>query len=183
MRKSDPQYVSEHRRTILRKASAALHGRPVILWRVVDGGRLVTEGASGPLGHSGSIEREVVATMRAWGLAIGDGSRWIACRCDGSHWQIARVRSDMPAPSPSGVESRSADRLTLELAGLVLGAFERSLANADQTTVYLSAAASVLEICLGRVRDAAGLSTAARARLLADLAGVATAIEDALRAA
>ena len=173
----------EHRRLVLRKAGAALHGRPVVLLRVASRGRLVAEGASGPLATPDPIERDVVQTLRAWGLALSDGDRWIACRLDGARWQVARVRGDMPAPAPSGVENRSADRLTLELAGLVLGAFERSVAAADQATVYLSAAASVLDACLGSVRDAVGMSTASRARLLADLAGVATAIEGALRAA
>jgi hypothetical protein len=175
--------MSEHRRLVLRKASAALHGRPVVLLRVAGSGRLVAEGASGPIATPDPIERDVVQTLRAWGLALSDGDLWIACRLDGARWQVARVRGDMPAPAPSGVENRSADRLTLELAGLVLGSVERSAAAADQATVYLCAAASVLETCLGRVREAAGLSTAARARLLADLAGVATAIEGALQAA
>jgi len=175
--------MSEHRRLVLRKASAALHGRPVVLLRVTSGGRLVTETATGPVAAPDPVEHDVVQTLRAWGLALSDGDLWIACRLDGARWQVARVRGDMPAPAPSGVENRSADRLTLELAGLVLGGFERSVAAVDQTTVYLCAAASVLDSCLNRVRDITGLTTAARARLLADLAGVATAIEGALRAA
>ena len=174
--------MTEHRRLVLRKASAALHGRPVVLLRVASG-RLVAEAASGPIAAPDPIEREVVKTLRTWGLPLGDGDLWIACRADGQVWQVARVRGDMPAPSPSGVENRSANRLTLELAGLVLGSFERSVAAADQATVFLCAAASVLDSCLDRVRDAAGLTTAARARLLADLADVATAIEEALQAA
>lgn len=173
--------MSTHRHLVLRKASAAL-GRPVMLLRVRSG-RLVAEGASAPMAAPDPIERDVVATLQAWGLPLSDGDLWIACRGDAARWQVARVRRELPAPAPGGVENRSADRLTLELAGLVLGAFEGSGAEADQATVYLSAAASVLDICLERVRDTAGLSTAARARLLADLAGVASAIEGALRAA
>lgn len=173
----------EHRRLVLRKASAALHGRQVMLLRVSSSGRLVAEGVNGLLPAPDAIERDAVQALRAWGLPLRDGDLWIAFRRDGGSLQVARVRADMPAPAPHGVENRSADRLTLELAGLVLGAFERSVSTADQTTVYLCSAASVLESCLERVRDAVGLTTAARARLLADLAGVATAIEDALRAA
>jgi hypothetical protein len=183
MRASVPQHLAEHRRLVLRTASAALHGRPVMLLRVASGGRLVTETATGPTAAPDPVEHDVVQTLRAWDLPLSEGDLWIACRRDGPGWQLARVRGDMPQPSPSGVENRSANRLTLELAGLVLGAFERSVAAADQVTVYLCAAASVLETCLDRVRDAAGLTTAARARLLADLAGVATAIEGALQAA
>ena len=69
------------------------------------------------------------------------------------------------------------------MAGLLLGALEHSAATANQATVYLCAAASVIESCLDRVRDNGGLSTAARARLLADLASIATAIEAAQPAA
>ena len=173
----------EHRRLVLRKASAALHGRPVLLLRVASNGLLVAEGESGPPAAFDAIERDAMQTLRAWGLPLSDGDLWIAFRRDGGSLQVARVRGDMPAPAPRGVENRSADRLTLELAGLVLGAFERTVATADQATVYLCSAASVLESCLESVRDAVGLTTAARARLLADLAGVATAIESALRAA
>jgi len=183
MRASAPQHLAEHRRLVLRKASAALHGRPVVLFRVVRGGRLVAETASGPIANPTPIEPEIVQTLCAWGLPLGDGDLWIAARSDAPGWQVARVRSEMPAPSPSGVENRSANRLTLELAGLVLGSFERAVAATDQTTVYLSAAAAVVETCLDRVRDAVGLTTAARAWLLADLVGVATAIEGALEAA
>ena len=69
----------------------------------------------------------------------------------------------------------------IELAGLSLGALERIWQAADQATVYLCAALEVLDTCLGRVRQADGLSVGARAHLLADLAGVADAIDVALR--
>jgi len=88
----------------------------------------------------------------------------------------------VPAPSPSGVERRSPERLTLELAGLLLGALERVWAVADQATVYLCAALAVVDASLERVRKARGLTTAARAHLLADLAVIAEAIEGALEA-
>lgn len=114
---------------------------------------------------------------------MGDGSLWVVCRLDPSRWHVARVRSDVPAPPPAGVERRSPERLILELAGLSLGALERIWAAADQATVYLCGALAVLDACLGRVREAEGLTTTARAHLLADLAVIADAIEGALDAA
>src|SRR2546427_4786858 len=77
-------------------------------------------------------------------------------------------------------ERRSPERLTLELAGLLLGALERVWAVADQATVYLCAALAVVDASLERVRKAHGLTTASRAHLLADLAVIAEAIEGAL---
>ena len=68
----------------------------------------------------------------------------------------------------------------MELAGRCLGALERVWAAADQATVYLSAALSILETSLSHIREAQGLSLHTRARLLADLAGVADAIDGAL---
>jgi hypothetical protein len=183
MRASMPVHLSERRLMVLRKASAALRGRPVTLWRGVKGGGVVAEAASSPIIPKEEANRDVAGTLEAWGLTPGAGSLWIACRGDGPAWYIAPVRDEVPAPSPTGVERRSADRLTLELAGLVLGALERAGATADQATVYLCAASAVLDSCLDRVRSSDGLPTAVRARLLADLAGVADAIEDALEAA
>src|SRR5438034_7067120 len=48
----------------------------------------------------------------------GDKSLWVACRFDPSRLHVARVRSDVPAPPPAGIERRSPERLVLELAGL-----------------------------------------------------------------
>src|SRR5207247_1243227 len=77
-------------------------------------------------------------------------------------------------------ERRGPERLTLELVGLSLGALERLWTAADQATVYLCAALDVLDGCLWHVREATGLSIVTRAHLLADLAAVATAIDDVL---
>ena len=182
MRDSGPQHLSERRQSILRKASAALQGRIVTLWRV-NAGRIVADVASGPVSPADPLARDVVGVLAAWGVALNDGSLWVACRDDAHQWHVARVRADVPAPPPPGAPRRCSERVTLELTGLLLGALERVWRTADQATVYLCSALNVLDLCLGSVRDAEGLTTAARARLLADLAGVASAIDGALSAA
>jgi hypothetical protein len=170
--------MKTHRHMVLRTTSGALHGRLVWLLRVASDGRLVAVGASGPITGLDPIERDIMPTVRGWGLTMKDGDLWIACPIEDGRWQVARVRREVPAPPPDGAKMRSADRLTLELAGLLLGALEHSAAAADQSTVYLCAATAVLESCIDRVREN-GMTTAARARLLADLASIATAIEAA----
>src|SRR6266704_2947089 len=151
MRESSPHGLTERRRAILRQASAALRGRLVTLWRV-----------------------------RRWGRALCDESLWLGCRLGAHRWHVAPVRDDLPTPPPAAIERRSPERLTLELVGLSLGALERLWTAADQATVYLCAALDVLDGCLWHVREATGLSIVTRAHLLADLAAVATAIDDVL---
>lgn len=180
MRTSGPH--SERRQGILRKASVALRGRNVTLWRA-SGGQVVSVVASGPMPSADRTAGDVVAVLAGWGVALSDGSLWVACRDDEQRWYVARVRTDVPAPPPPGAAPRCAERVTLELTGLLLGALERAWHKADQATVYLCSALSVLDTCLARVHDAAGLTTAARAQLLAALAGVAHAIDGALNAA
>ena len=182
MRESAPHKLTERRQAILRQASAALRGQLVTLWRVATG-LAETVVASRPIRPRELVEFDVAAVLRAWGRALGDESLWVVCRLDADHWHVALVRSDLPAPPPAGIERRSPERLTLELAALSLGALERIWAAADQATVYLCAALAVLDECLGRVREADGLTTATRAHLLADLAVVADAIDGALSAA
>ena len=87
------------------------------------------------------------------------------------------------AAAPWCRAARSPERLILELAGLLLGALDRVWAVADQATVFLCTALAVIEVSLGRVQEARGLSTATRAHLLADLAIISQAIESALGAA
>jgi len=181
MRDSAPYRLTERRQAILRQASAALRGRMVTLWRMASG-FAVAEVASQPTVPRDLIDFDVAAALRMWGRAVAEGSLWVVCRLDPGRWHVAPVRSDVPAPSPSGVERRSPERLTLELAGLLLGALERVWAVADQATVYLCTALAVVDTSLERVRKARGLTTASRAHLLADLAVIAEAIEGALEA-
>jgi hypothetical protein len=95
---------------------------------------------------------------------------------------VAAVRSDPPAPPPTGLERRSPERLVVELGGRCLGAHEGAWSAVDQATVYLCSALDLLEDCLGRVRTADGLSASGRAHILADLANLADVIDGALRA-
>ncbi len=182
MRDSAPHRLTERRQAVLRQASAALRGELVTLWRVARG-LAVAEVASRPNPPRDVIEFDVAAALRTWGRALGDGSLWVVCRFDPSRLHVARVRSDVPAPPPAGIERRSPERLILELAGLSLGALERMWAVADQATGYLCGALALLDACLERVRQAQGLTPIARAHLLADLAVVEDAIEGALDAA
>src|SRR5438309_7586982 len=130
-----------------------------------------------------AIEFDVAAALGTWVGAVGDKSLWVACRFDPSRLHVARVRSDVPAPPPAGIERRSPERLVLELAGLSLGALERIWAVADQATGYLCGALALLDACFERVRRVESLTPSARAHLLADLAVVEDAIEGALDAA
>jgi len=182
MRDSAPHRLTERRQAILRQTSAALRGRVVTLWRVARG-LAVAEVASRPNPPWDAIELDVAAVLRTWVGAVGDKSLWVVCRFDPSRLHVARVRSDVPAPPPTGIERRSPERLILELAGLSLGGLERIWAVADQATGYLCGALALLDACLERVRQAQGLTATGRARLLADLAVIEDAIEGALDAA
>ena len=173
MRDSAPYRLTERRHAILRQTSAALRGQPVTLWRVAKGIAVAEAG----------IDSDVAPAVRKWFEAVGDRSLWVVCRLEPSRWHVARVRCDVPAPPPDGIERRSPERLVLQLAGLSLGALERIWAVADQTTGYLCGALALLDACLERVRRAQGLTPPVRAHLLADLAVVEDAIEGALDAA
>jgi len=180
MRNSAPHRLIERRRAILRQASDALRGRFVTLWRV---GRelAVAEGASQVELPRHVLELDVPATLRMWGRAVVEGSLWLLCPLNPSRWDVAPVRSEVPPPSPTGVERRSPERLVLEVTGVVLGALERVWAVADQKAAYLCTALAVLDVSLARLRDPRVLSTGARARLLADLAIISESIERALQ--
>jgi hypothetical protein len=182
MRERTPHRFTE-RRAVLRQTSAALRGKLVTLWRLAKEGPAVAEVVSEPIPPLDVREADVGAALRAWGLAPDGETSWLVCRLDAERWHGARVRADVPAPPPTGVERRSPERLTLELASLSLGALERIWATADQATIYLCAARAMLESCMGRVCGTEGLSTASRAHLLAELAGIADAIDSALKAA
>ena len=182
MRESSMLSLMERRRVLLDQASAALRGHVVGLWRLTDGGRTVVEGISSQALSSELLDLDLGGLLHRWGRRARPESRWVACRTETATWRVAPVRLETPEPPPSGIERRSPEQLVLELAGLSLGALERIWQAADQATVYLCAALEVLENCLGRVRTTDGLSVHARAHLLADLAGVADAIDGALKA-
>jgi hypothetical protein len=181
MRESSHLPLADGRRAVLDQASVALRGHVVALWRL-NGGRAVAEIVSQPGPPSHVVEFDVAGLLQRWGRVAPPGSLWVGCRIDVDHWHVAPVRSEPPEPPPTGIERRSPARLVMELSGLCLGALERIATAADQATVYLCSALCVLDVCLGRVRTAHGLTPGVRAHLLADLAGVADAIDGALRA-
>jgi len=180
MRESSLLSLMERRQVLLDQASAALRGHVVGLWRLTDGGRTVVEIVSPSNPPPEMLQLDLGDLLHQWGRKPRPESRWVGTQAGSAVWHVAPVRLDTPAPPPSGIERRSPERLVIELAGLSLGALERIWQAADQATVYLCAALEVLENCLGRVRTADGLSVHARAHLLADLAGVADAIDGAL---
>src|SRR6058998_1278281 len=182
MRESSLHSLYERRCVMLNQLSAALRGRVVALWRVAPGGLAMTEAVSRPQPAGDALEVDLSGMLRRWGRLALPHSLWVGCRVDADRWHVAAVRNDPPEPPPTGLERRSPERLVVELGGLCLGAHERAWLAVDQATVYLCSALDLLETCLGRIRTADGLSAHGRAHILADLAGVADVINDALRA-
>lgn len=181
MRESALISLYERRCDLLNQLSAALRGRTVALWRIVRGGLPMTEAVSRRPPPVGELDFDVTGVLRRWGRLALPHSMWVGCRIDASRWHVAAVRSDPPAPPPSGLERRSPERLVIELGGLCLGAYERAWSAVDQATVYLSSALELLESCLSRIRTVDGLTPSGRAHLLADLADVSDVIHDGLR--
>jgi hypothetical protein len=182
MRESSLISLYERRCELLNQLSTALRGRTVALWRVARGGLAMTEAVSRRPPPADDVEFDVAGVLRRWGRLALPQSLWIGCRVDADRWHVAAVRSDPPAPPPTGLERRSPERLVVELGGLCLGAHERAWLAVDQATVYLCSALERLEGCAGRVRTAEGLSATGRAHLLADLANLADVIDGALEA-
>src|SRR2546428_2689486 len=114
--------MQEHRREVLREASVALQGRPVTLWEVSSRAEVVPVLTSAGSAHGADTRLDLDSTLHRWGAPIIQGSRWVGCRLnDAGMWCIAPVRKQPAAPPPDGVERRSRERITLELAGPSLG--------------------------------------------------------------
>jgi len=182
MRESSLISQYERRCELLNQLSTALRGRTVALWRVATGGLATTEAVSRRPPPVGAVEFDIAGMLRRWGRLALPQSLWIGCRVEADQWHVAAVRSDPPAPPPTGLERRSPERLVVELGGLCLGAHERAWLTVDQATVYLCSALELVEGCSARVRTADGLSASGRAHVLGDLAHVADMIDGALRA-
>lgn len=197
---SDP--TQHRRREVLRQASVALQGRAVTLWEVSARAAVipVMTSATGPF--SPDTQLDLDSTLRHWGAPIIQGSRWVGCRLDdAAGWCVAPVRRQPPAPPPDGVERRSRERMTLELAGLCLGLVDQppsasrprlpesdALAElvrqpsviAHEVANPLTAALASLDLALELVRDTASLEPAFRGQLLEELAGVSEGMEQAI---
>src|SRR2546422_8842256 len=114
--------MQEHRREVLRAASVALQGRAVTLWEVSSRAEVTPVMTSAASSQSPDTRLDLDSTLHRWGAPIIQGSRWVGCRLDDTGpWCVAPVRRQPAAPPPDGVERRSRERITLELAGLCLG--------------------------------------------------------------
>src|SRR6185312_13522256 len=135
--------------------------------------------------QSADTRLDLDSTLHRWGAPIIQGSRWVGCRLDDPGlWCIAPVRKQPAAPPPDGVERRSRERITLELAGLCLGLVDQTprvvrprtpepdaLAElvrqpsviSHEVANPLTAALAGLDWCFRRVREAPELDAAFRA--------------------
>ena len=197
---SDPG--QERRREILRQASVALQGRVVALWEVSARAEIIPVLTSVPSPPRAATSFDLTSTLERWSAPIIQGSRWVGCRLDDAdHWCVAPVRNQPAAPPPEGVERRSRERITLELAGLCVGLVDQApgparprmpesdaLAElvrqpsviAHEVANPLTAALAGLDFCFRRVRETASLEPAFRDGMLEDLAGVGEGMEQAI---
>jgi two-component system NtrC family sensor kinase len=195
--------MQEHRREVLREASVALQGRVVTLWEVSSRAEVTPVMTSAGSAHSGDARLDLDSTLHRWGAPIIQGSRWVGCRLeDPGPWCIAPVRRQPAAPPPDGVERRSRERITLELAGLCIGLVDQppvvsrprlpepdALAElvrqpsviAHEVANPLTAALASLDLSLDLIRTTASLAPSFRAELLQELAGVGEGMEQAIQ--
>ena len=114
---------------VLRRASAALHGRMVGVWEVSPENSLIPLATNVTETLAWDATPEVKEALRHLAMPAGPGSRWVAGRLSGTdQWCVAPVRDQAPAPPPHAQERRSRERLALELAGLCLGLSSRGAA-------------------------------------------------------
>jgi len=187
------------RREILRQASVALQGRVVAMWEVAPKAEAVPILASVPRPEPAATSINLIGTLEKWKAPIITGSRWVGCRLDdGANWCVAPVRHQPPAPPPDGIERRSRERMTLELAGLCLGLVDGPVrprrAESDALAEFvrqpsviahevanpLTAALAGLEWCVRRVKEESALQPNFQTGLLDDLAGVGEGMEQAI---
>src|SRR5438876_5350740 len=195
--------MQEHRREVLREASIALQGRAVTLWEVSSRAEVIPVMTTAPTSQSGDTRLDLDSTLHHWGAPIIQGSRWVGCPLDDAgRWCVAPVRTQPAAPPPRGIERRSRERITLELAGLCLGLIDQpsnasrprlpepdalvELARQPSVIAHevanpLTAALASLDLCLDLVRAAESLERTFRVDLLQELAGVGEGMEQAIQ--
>ncbi len=197
-----PDSISQRRSEVLRQASIALQGRPVTLWEV--SARAEVSPIQSSVDNPTSVDTalDLDHTLHYWGAPIIQGSRWVGCRLDDrGPWCVAPVRKQPAAPPPGGVERRSRERITLELAGLCLGLVDQppapvrprlaepdSLAElvrqpsviAHEVANPLTAALASLDLAVDLVRVTEGLEPGFKAELLEELGGVGDGMDQAI---
>src|SRR5881296_2704100 len=195
--------MQEHRREVLREASVALQGRAVTLWEVSSRAEVIPVMTSAGSLRSPDTCLDLDTTLHHWGAPIIQGSRWVGCRLgEAGMWCIAPVRKQPAAPPPDGVERRSRERITLELAGLCLGLVDQPpvaprprLAEPDalaelvrqpcviahEVANPLTAALASLDLSLDLIRTTESLAPHFRAELLQELAAVGEGMEQAIQ--
>src|SRR5216117_2306137 len=195
--------MQEHRREVLREASIALQGRAVTLWEVSSRAEVIPVMTTAPTSQSGDTRLDLDSTLHHWGAPIIQGSRWVGCRLDhAGPWCVAPVRRQPAAPPPDGIERRSRERITLELAGLCLGLVDQppvvsrprltepdALAElvrqpsviAHEVANPLTAALASLDLSLDLIRTAESVAPSFRAELLSELAGVGEGMDQAIQ--
>src|SRR5881296_2033302 len=202
--------MQEHRREVLREASVALQGRAVTLWEVSSRAEVIPVLTSAVSSQSPDTRLDLDSTLHRWGAPIIQGSRWVGCRLDDTGpWCVAPVRRQPAAPPPDGVERRSRERITLELAGLCMGLVDQPAGSlppgvspprqrlpepdalaelvrqpsviAHEVANPLTAALASLDLSLDLVRETGSLEPAFRSELLEELAGVGEGMEQAIQ--
>ncbi|HVH66825.1 MAG TPA: HAMP domain-containing sensor histidine kinase [Gemmatimonadales bacterium] len=197
-----PDSVQQRRGEVLRQASVALAGRTVTLWEVSARAEVtpILTSAANPTPLDTSLDLD--HTLHYWGASIIQGSRWVGCRLnDGGPWCVAPVRKQPAAPPPGGVERRSRERITLELAGLCLGLVDQpqlpprprltepdALAElvrqpsviAHEVANPLTAAVAALDLSVDLVRSTETLEPGFKAELLEELTGVGEGMDQAI---
>ncbi len=197
-----PDSIQQRRSEVLRQASIALQGRPVTLWEVSARAEVSPIQTSVDNPTSVDTALDLDHTLHYWGAPIIQGSRWVGCRLnDGGPWCVAPVRKQPAAPPPDGVERRSRERITLELAGLCLGLVDQppaparprlaepdSLAElvrqpsviAHEVANPLTAALASLDLAVDLVRVTESLEPGFKAELLEELGGVGDGMDQAI---
>jgi signal transduction histidine kinase len=197
-----PDSIQQRRSEVLRQASIALQGRPVTLWEVSARAEVSPIHTSVDNPTSVDTALDLDHTLHYWGAPIIQGSRWVGCRLnDGGPWCVAPVRKQPAAPPPDGVERRSRERITLELAGLCLGLVDQppaparprlaepdSLAElvrqpsviAHEVANPLTAALASLDLAVDLVRVTESLEPGFKAELLEELGGVGDGMDQAI---
>jgi two-component system C4-dicarboxylate transport sensor histidine kinase DctB len=194
--------MPERRGEILRQASVALHGRPVTLWEVSSHAEVLPVLTSALTATAQDTTLDLDHTLHHWGAPVIQGSRWVGCRLKGGgHWCVAPVRRQPAGPPPGGVERRSRERITLELAALCLSLVDQPLTAgrdrvaepdamaewirqpsviAHEVANPLTAALAGLDLSLQLVRATASLQPAFRTELIEQLAGVGEGMDQAI---